>query len=94
MGEGAPVLARRDNVLRQVAALEVNINRSRSRSKGTVRAKGKEMGPKKGKDSGGGKGDKGRSTIVLRRIPIGSYDYEWIADFSVCVSTLETQHFM
>ena len=64
MGEGAPVLARRDNVLRQVAALEVNINRSRSRSsKGTVRAQGKEMGPKKGKDGGGGKGDKGRHTI-------------------------------
>ena len=64
MGEGAPVLARRDNVLRQVAALEVNINRSRSRSnlsKGTVIVKGKEMGPKKGKDGGGGgKGDKGR----------------------------------
>ena len=70
MGEGAPVLARRDNVLRQVAALEVNINRSRSRSKGAVKVKGKEMGPKKGKDGGGGgKGDKGRSTIVWRRIP-------------------------
>ena len=70
MGEGASVLARRDNVLRQVAALEVNINRSRSRSKGTVKVKGKEMGPKKGKDGGGGgKGDKGRSTIVWRRIP-------------------------
>ena len=61
MGEGAPVLARRDNVLRQVVALEVNINRSRrSRSKGTIRA---EMGPKKGKDGGGGKGDKGRHTL-------------------------------
>ena len=65
MGESAPVLARSDNVLRQVAALEVNINRSRNRN--TVKAKEKEeMGPKKGKDGGGGKGDKGQFDIVRR----------------------------
>ena len=64
MGESAPVLARSDNVLRQVAALEVNINRSRNRN--TVKAKEKEMGPKKGKDGGGGKGDKGQFDTVRR----------------------------
>ena len=62
MGEGAPLLARRDNVLRQVAALEVNINRSRNRN--AVKAREKEMGPKKGKD-GGGKGDKGKVGLIL-----------------------------
>ena len=56
LGERAPVFARRDNVLRQVAALEVNINRSGNRNN----IKTKEMGPKKGKDGGGGKGDKGK----------------------------------
>ena len=60
LGEGASVVARRDNVLRQVAALEVNINRSRKWKRTKEKEEGGEMGPKKGKDGGGGKGDKGQ----------------------------------
>ena len=65
LGEGASVVARRDNVLRQVAALEVNINRSRKWKR--TKEKEGEMGPKKGKDGGGGggKGDKGQSVCEL-----------------------------
>ena len=69
LGESAAVLARRDNVLRQVAALEVNINRSRNRNI----VKAKEMGPKKGKDGGGGKGDKGRFVIVRRLLAASQF---------------------